>query len=123
MRIGIVDADLLGREKHRFPNLVCEKLSGYWKEKGAEVRLILDASYNWISYQSTGKLCLASVIDNFEIYALSWDDIFISFENRYKFMLEKIQKDFEESAEEDGEEVNRDYVTKKVEALIAMTAN
>lgn len=50
LRIGIVDADLLGREKHRFPNLVCEKISGYWKEKGAEVRLILDASYNWISY-------------------------------------------------------------------------
>lgn len=42
MRIGIVDADLLGRQKHRFPNLACEKLSGYWKEKGAEVTLLLD---------------------------------------------------------------------------------
>lgn len=42
MKIGIVDADLLGRNKHRFPNLVCEKLSGYWKEKGAEVTLLLD---------------------------------------------------------------------------------
>lgn len=40
MRIGIVDADLIGREKHRFPNLVCEKISGYWKEKGAEVDLL-----------------------------------------------------------------------------------
>ncbi|MDP4152576.1 MAG: hypothetical protein Q8865_03920 [Bacillota bacterium] len=45
MKIGIIDADLLGRDKHRFPNLVCEKLSGYWKEKGAEVYLLLD--YNW----------------------------------------------------------------------------
>lgn len=35
IRIGIVDADLLGRRKHRFPNLVCEKISGYWKELGA----------------------------------------------------------------------------------------
>lgn len=42
MKIGIVDADLIGRHKHRFPNLVCEKLSGYWKEKGAEVSLLLD---------------------------------------------------------------------------------
>lgn len=42
MRIGIVDADLLGRNKHRFPNLVCEKLSGYWKEKGADVTLLMD---------------------------------------------------------------------------------
>lgn len=42
MKIGIVDADLLGRHKHRFPNLVCEKLSGYWKDHGAEVTLLMD---------------------------------------------------------------------------------
>lgn len=45
MRIGIIDADLLGRNKHRFPNLVCEKISGYWKEKGAEVYLLQE--YVW----------------------------------------------------------------------------
>ncbi len=42
MAIGIIDADLIGRKKHRFPNLVCEKLSGYWKEQGEEVALLLD---------------------------------------------------------------------------------
>ena len=42
MKIGIVDADLLGRKKHRFPNLVCEKLSAYYKERGAEVELVLE---------------------------------------------------------------------------------
>lgn len=42
MKIGIVDADLLGRKKHRFPNLVCEKISGYWKEQGADVTLITE---------------------------------------------------------------------------------
>ena len=40
-KIGIIDADLIGRKKHRFPNLACEKISGYWKNKGAEVHLIL----------------------------------------------------------------------------------
>lgn len=45
MKIGIIDADLIGREKHRFPNLVCEKISGYWKERNAEVHLLMD--YNW----------------------------------------------------------------------------
>ena len=45
MKIGIVDADLIGRNKHRFPNLVCEKISAYWKEQGAEVTLLTD--YNW----------------------------------------------------------------------------
>lgn len=42
MKIGIIDADLIGREKHRFPNLACEKISGYWKEQKAEVHLLLD---------------------------------------------------------------------------------
>lgn len=41
-RIGIIDADLLGRDDHRFPNLVCEKLSGFWKERGADVTLLMD---------------------------------------------------------------------------------
>ena len=45
MKVGIVDADLLGRSKHRFPNLVCEKISRYWKDRGAEVKLLLD--YSW----------------------------------------------------------------------------
>lgn len=36
MKIGIIDADLLGRKKHRFPNLACMKISGYHKEKGDE---------------------------------------------------------------------------------------
>lgn len=48
MRIAIIDADLIGREKHRFPNLVCEKLSGYWKERGATVELI--TYYNAIEW-------------------------------------------------------------------------
>ncbi len=47
MKIGIVDADLLGRSRHRFPNLACEKISGYWKAKGAEVTLVDD--YNALS--------------------------------------------------------------------------
>lgn len=42
MAIAIIDADLLGRTKHRFPNLVCMKLSAYWQEMGHEVELKLD---------------------------------------------------------------------------------
>lgn len=42
MKIAIIDADLVGKKKHRFPNLVCMKLSGYWKEKDAHVELKLD---------------------------------------------------------------------------------
>lgn len=42
MKVAIIDADLLGRTKHRFPNLVCEKISAYWKERGADVELKLN---------------------------------------------------------------------------------
>lgn len=42
MKIGIIDADLLGRKQHRFPNLACEKISAYWKSQGAKVELKLD---------------------------------------------------------------------------------
>lgn len=42
MKIGIIDADLVGRKKHRFPNLACMKISGYYKQQGHEVELKLD---------------------------------------------------------------------------------
>lgn len=45
MKVGIIDADLIGRKKHRFPNLACEKISSYWKEKGAEVIFLM--GYEW----------------------------------------------------------------------------
>ena len=42
MRIGIIDADLLSRHRHRFPNLACMKISGYYKNQGEQARLLLD---------------------------------------------------------------------------------
>lgn len=42
MRIGIIDADLLSRHRHRFPNLACMKISGYYKKQGEQARLLLD---------------------------------------------------------------------------------
>lgn len=41
MKIGIIDADLIGRKQHRFPNLCCLKISGYHKELGDDVKLLL----------------------------------------------------------------------------------
>lgn len=42
MRIGIIDADLIGRNKHRFPNLACMKISAYRKSLGDTVELVTD---------------------------------------------------------------------------------
>lgn len=41
MRIAVIDADLIGKKKQRFPNLACMKISGYWKAQGCEVNLEL----------------------------------------------------------------------------------
>lgn len=40
MNIAIIDADLIGRPKHRFPNLACMKLSAYHKSQGHNVSLV-----------------------------------------------------------------------------------
>ncbi len=47
MKIGIIDADLIGRKKHRFPNLASMKISAYHKNAGDSVSLLLD--YDTIS--------------------------------------------------------------------------
>ena len=42
MRVAIVDADLIGRRRHRFPNLACMKLGAWHKAAGDEVVLLED---------------------------------------------------------------------------------
>lgn len=42
MKVGIIDAEIIGKTKHRFPNLCCMKLSSYHKARGDDVTLLLD---------------------------------------------------------------------------------
>ena len=42
MRVGIIDAEIIGKSKHRFPNLACMKISSYHKQQGDDVALLLD---------------------------------------------------------------------------------
>lgn len=41
MRVGIIDADLIGRKTHRFPNLASMKISTYHKNAGHDVSLLM----------------------------------------------------------------------------------
>ena len=41
MRIGIIDAEIISKNKHRFPNLCSMKISSYHKSIGDEVSLVL----------------------------------------------------------------------------------
>lgn len=47
MKIAVIDADLIGRNKHRFPNLACMKISGYHKALGNSV--CLKANYDGLA--------------------------------------------------------------------------
>ena len=42
MKIAVIDADLIGRKRHRFPNLACMKISGHHKALGDSVALRLN---------------------------------------------------------------------------------
>lgn len=44
MKIAIIDADLIGRKRHRFPNLACMKISAYHEAAGDTVELKTDYS-------------------------------------------------------------------------------
>ena len=63
MRIGILDADLIGRKKHRFPNLACMKLSSFNKRNGHDVELLLN--YNEID--NYDKVYISKVFTDTEI--------------------------------------------------------
>ena len=43
------------------------------------------------TFESHNKHGLVAIYENFEIYALSWDDIFKSFDLRHSFMLDKLK--------------------------------
>jgi len=72
MNIGIIDADLIGRTKHNFPNLVCMKLSGYHKEKGDDVTLCT----NWIEVPTYDKVYVSKVFTDTPV-----DEMFIDYPN------------------------------------------
>jgi len=59
IHIGIIDADLIGRPKHRFPNLACMKISGYMKSQKHNVKLITD--YNEIINNNFDKIYISKV--------------------------------------------------------------
>ena len=50
MKIGIIDADLIGRKNHNFPNIACEKISSYYKERNDDVDLLTNYEFDPDNY-------------------------------------------------------------------------
>ena len=63
MNIAIIDADLIGRNKHRFPNLACMKLSAYHKSKGHNVCLVT----NYNNLDDFDKIFISKVFTDTQI--------------------------------------------------------
>lgn len=65
MHIGIIDADLIGRKRHRFPNLACMKISGYHKALGDTIELLMD--YDRAEREEFDKIYLSKVFTDTQV--------------------------------------------------------
>ena len=67
--IAIIDADIVGKKKHRFPNLCCMKISAYHKKLGDTVVMLisklLDMSNLVISFFSNNNLIILFLLVSF----------------------------------------------------------
>lgn len=69
------------------------------------------------AFEDKGKVGLVFKVDNCEVYALTWDDIFKSFEMKHKPLLERLNYDRERVANELLEEVGGAEGREKADAL------
>lgn len=59
-----------------------------------------DVKSRRLAQKEKGKLGLVTMIENYEVYALTWDDVFSSFDLRHSFLLDKLRMDREAIANE-----------------------
>jgi len=69
MKIGIIDADLIGKQEHNFPNLASMKISGYHKKNGDNVKLIHfdDINPNSLFTQTFDKVYISKVFTDTKV--------------------------------------------------------
>lgn len=77
------------RKEPRFSSL-----SRVWRFIAVCAEVDEDVKVKYDNFKQYGKKGLADIIGNFELYALSWDDIFQMFEARNSFMLRKLNLDY-----------------------------
>jgi len=82
-----------------------------------------DVKGKYKTFEDRGKVGLVNIIDNYEVYALTWDDIFKSFELRHAPLLKRLNYDREKLAEELMNEVKHEEGRNKVNALRDIAVN
>lgn len=76
-----------------------------------------DVKGRYKTFEDKGKIGLVHQIENYEVYALTWDDIFKSFELRHAPLLKRLKYDREKLAEELMKEIGDEEGRDKVNAL------
>lgn len=82
-----------------------------------------DVKARYDSQKSKGKKGLVAEIDNYEVYALTWDDVFQSFDLRHAFLLDKLKMDEEAIAAEIAQTAGDENSKDTADALTALVAN
>jgi len=76
-----------------------------------------DIKSRYIAFRDKGKVGLVAQIDNYEVYAYTWDDVFKQFELRHAPLLKRLKYDREQLAKELLEEVIDSEGREKVDSL------
>ena len=76
-----------------------------------------DVKGRYKTFEDKGKIGLVNKIEDYEVYALTWDDIFKSFELRHASLLKRLKYDREKLTEELMKEIGDEEGRDKVNAL------
>ena len=94
-----------------------------WKFIAVCKEVVEDVKGRYKTFEDRGKVGLVHEIDNYEVYALTWDDIFKSFELRHAPLLKRLNYDREKLAEELMNEVKHEDGRNKVNMLRDIAVN
>lgn len=76
-----------------------------------------DVKGRYKTFEDKGKIGLVIQVENYEVYALTWDDVFKSFELRHAPLLKRLNYDREKLAEELMKELENEEGRDKVNVL------
>lgn len=102
------------RKQPQFNTQLCR-----WKFMAVCSSVDDDVKARYASNKAMGKKGLVLSVDNYELYALTWADVFKSFDLRHSFMLEKLKVDQEAIAAEIAQQTNAETNREKADSLVS----
>lgn len=79
-----------------------------------------DVKNRYEAFKDKGKIGLVGQVENYEVYAYTWDDIFKSFELVHAPLLKRLKYDREQLATELLQEVENSEDSNKANALTSL---